>query len=103
MHHEGDGAMNDTETYELHKLDAEVYLIGEASLGDERALKIIKDWVVRSASERGAGVLFMNDSIAVVELPAIITITDPASREMLGLSPLLTPPPHFADRDEDQP
>ncbi len=84
---------------ELQKIRAEVYLIGEASQGDGEALQAIKDWVLRAADEGGAGVLYIDDEIAVIEVPDVITITDAGTRAMLGLPPLDGAPGAVVDRD----
>ena len=92
--------MSESRTFELSSLDATVYLIGEASGGDPVALLAIKDWVRQTVEESRSGILYMDDKIAVVETPMLITISDPDSRKMIGLPPLDQAPTHFRDRNE---
>lgn len=74
--------------YDEFMLAAEVCLLREASNGDAKVLAEIKADLLRRQEEGDMHILFMNDQIAVVEPSFVITIVDPATRNLCGLPPL---------------
>ena len=75
--------------YDEFMLAAEVCLLREASNGDATLLAEIKADLLRRQAGGDMHIIFMNDQIAVVEHSFVITIADPATRNLCGLPPLV--------------
>lgn len=91
--------MTDTREFTLWSTDATVHFIGEASGGDPASLLAIKAWIRKTAADANSTILHMDDSIAVVETPMVITIKDTSSlpASAVASNPI---PSHFLEADE---
>jgi len=82
------GNNDDFEQVEISEFadpDADVILLDLASGGNTGRLRAIQEALVREERRGRCALLHMDDDIAVVRWASIITITDPATRALMGI------------------